>query len=563
MNLSLAILVVYVLVLLLSMLVTFVTFIIFLLEKKPRESQACGNILIASATVCAVVGYLSVPLIEYVRSRDEIPTIPASATVQSNASKAELAASAITKAEAGLVFVRRYPQLAQVPVLMGLHDVGKAQGAVEKFFKDLPEKQQQTFDIATRQAIFNHAIGKPMAPALQKLMTNSSQENVEKALDKYLKSEDDEVLREHMRESLRRKMMSSESIDKDEAAYVSLIQNIDNPIAKDKLADSVAIVEKRLPDGWYRYALLKSLYKAAGADNELRAQVTAHDEYLLARMHRMLAGCIMIVLWLCGGIAGGIALFLTLRKPVTPTPLENQLGDSSIKLIYSQSLAIYYVQFVVSFFVGLVGALVFGQAKNLNQFTSLSTILIFTGNLIMLAITTQVMLCKPQGLNIREVLPRLFPIRLRQALAWSLGGFCLARTLVFLFTITLMLAFRHQTASSNPFDHMIVTAAINSNPLDIALIWLGTAVLAPLYEEIMFRGIFYAALRKRLGVTKAVLLSAAIFAASHMDINLFVGHFIVGVTLATIYERTRSLFPCFLTHMFWNSSVMLMAWLMV
>jgi len=560
-NLSLAILVVYGLVFLLSMLVTFVTFIIFLCEKKPRESEACGNTLIVSATICAVVGYLSIPVIDYLSSRGDLPDMPSNPMSMAATAKADMAANGMIKAEAGDVFVVHYPMLPKVPVYLGLATKEKARAAVQKFFEKLPVKDKETTGIAARQAIFDHETGKTPGNELSKLIAEASQEEVQLALKQYLKVETDEDLKEHMSETLSKR--SEECIEKDELKFLTLIKNIDKPLAPGKLTEAIATVEKQLPDGWYRYSLLRSLYKAAGADDLLRAQDKIHDDNLLARMHRMLTGCALIILWLICGIASGIALFFHLRKNEPLPEFDNPLADNSLKIIYSQTLAICYVQFMFGVIYGIIAMPSLGLGPVLKEFALVSTLLTFSGNILLLLITTQIMLCKPLGLNAKEVLPKLFPSRWRSALVWSVGGFCLTRSIVFSLILAAMLFFNHNSASSNPFDHQIIAATIDAKPVDIALLWFSGAILGPLYEEIVFRGIFYAALRKHLGASRAVILSAAIFGACHLDPNLFLSHFVVGIGLATIYERTRSLFPCFLTHMLWNTSVMLMAWLMI
>jgi membrane protease YdiL (CAAX protease family) len=87
---------------------------------------------------------------------------------------------------------------------------------------------------------------------------------------------------------------------------------------------------------------------------------------------------------------------------------------------------------------------------------------------------------------------------------------------------------------------------------------ISIAVIAPVVEEIVFRGFIYGGLRPRLGVTLSVLLSAAVFALAH---SLSVGGsilllgpslFLAGVALALVYERSRSLVPGMVMHASFN-----------
>lgn len=78
------------------------------------------------------------------------------------------------------------------------------------------------------------------------------------------------------------------------------------------------------------------------------------------------------------------------------------------------------------------------------------------------------------------------------------------------------------------------------------------AVVAPIGEEIFFRGFIYPALRKRWGAGLAMVLSACIFTLFHLHWWLFVPVFSIGVALAYLYERYGSLTPSILLHSFNN-----------
>jgi hypothetical protein len=79
--------------------------------------------------------------------------------------------------------------------------------------------------------------------------------------------------------------------------------------------------------------------------------------------------------------------------------------------------------------------------------------------------------------------------------------------------------------------------------------WLVSGlIVAPLVEELVFRGVLYPALRDRTGRAGAIVLSAAVFAAAHVlwSWKLFIPwtQFLGGIVFAWAYERTRSLvFP--------------------
>ena len=77
--------------------------------------------------------------------------------------------------------------------------------------------------------------------------------------------------------------------------------------------------------------------------------------------------------------------------------------------------------------------------------------------------------------------------------------------------------------------------------------------LAPPLEELVFRGCFYAALRKRMAAWPANLISSALFAASHAYLFNLPNVFVIGMLAAYAYERTRSLRTPIVFHLLWNA----------
>lgn len=93
-------------------------------------------------------------------------------------------------------------------------------------------------------------------------------------------------------------------------------------------------------------------------------------------------------------------------------------------------------------------------------------------------------------------------------------------------------------------------AGILRGPLSaVQLGWilLLVCVVVPIGEEIFFRGFVYGTLR-RWGVAMATGLSAVFFAAVHQQVVHFLPIFVLGVILALLYERTRSLVGAVAVH---------------
>lgn len=81
-------------------------------------------------------------------------------------------------------------------------------------------------------------------------------------------------------------------------------------------------------------------------------------------------------------------------------------------------------------------------------------------------------------------------------------------------------------------------------------------ILAPVFEEVVFRGVLYSTLRRRLNAPVAMVVSALIFALAH-GYGTFglVTIFWSGVLWARAYEKTGSILPGMVAHALNNSLV--------
>lgn len=79
-------------------------------------------------------------------------------------------------------------------------------------------------------------------------------------------------------------------------------------------------------------------------------------------------------------------------------------------------------------------------------------------------------------------------------------------------------------------------------------VFVVATILAPIVEEIVFRGFLFAGLRKHFHFSIAALLSGAIFGGIHLQPFAFPVLFLLGALLAWLYERTKSLWAPILMH---------------
>ena len=96
----------------------------------------------------------------------------------------------------------------------------------------------------------------------------------------------------------------------------------------------------------------------------------------------------------------------------------------------------------------------------------------------------------------------------------------------------------------------------------LAFAVISACLLAPVAEEILYRGVLFRACRNRLGVIPGALLSSAVFAVLHFyDSYGLASVGIFGFSCALLYSGTGSLTTVIAFHMIYNSAIKLPEWI--
>lgn len=100
----------------------------------------------------------------------------------------------------------------------------------------------------------------------------------------------------------------------------------------------------------------------------------------------------------------------------------------------------------------------------------------------------------------------------------------------------------------------IVNYMLNGgDPARITIMVIGACIVAPLAEEIIFRGYLYPAMKRFTGPYLAAVVTGIIFGVMHGEIWVVVPLSLFGIILAALYEWSGSIYTCILTHCIFNS----------
>ena len=90
-------------------------------------------------------------------------------------------------------------------------------------------------------------------------------------------------------------------------------------------------------------------------------------------------------------------------------------------------------------------------------------------------------------------------------------------------------------------------------PFDVVALVVMTVILAPLTEEVFFRGLVQGALRDWLGPIRALVIASALFAATHFQLVQFPALVVVGLVHGLMVLGTKRLGPALWSHVGFNA----------
>jgi len=131
----------------------------------------------------------------------------------------------------------------------------------------------------------------------------------------------------------------------------------------------------------------------------------------------------------------------------------------------------------------------------------------------------------------------------------AVAGWLMVTPLVML-TGWLLVRLVGDPGGSNPLLELVLGS---HDPIALGLLALTAVVLAPLFEETIFRGALLPVLAVRLGPLVGVLVSGLLFAMAHISVGELAPLTVLGVGLGLVRLRSGRLWPSVLMHGLWNA----------
>ena len=300
-----------------------------------------------------------------------------------------------------------------------------------------------------------------------------------------------------------------------------------------------ATVARMVEPGWFRDRLLLRLADRTGDTRSRAALITAAEirtAPLLRRVRALTAAELSLLVLGLGGLVF-VLRGRPLRVDSALVPGTWRLRDGLVVLLRGAGAGV----------VVLIGVYALGRWRGPND-ALLSTVSMPLMYAPMLWLARR-RLFAPAGVGLARGLGWLPAPGTRRALFWTtvlLAGMGTATDLA-------LGLLSEATGMSSHWTEWFDEDLAWGRPVVAIASLLGTVVFAPVFEEVVFRGLLYATLRRRLAWPFAATLSAAIFALAHgYGAAGFGSVFASGLLWAIAYERTGSLLPNTAAHVLNN-----------
>ena len=192
-------------------------------------------------------------------------------------------------------------------------------------------------------------------------------------------------------------------------------------------------------------------------------------------------------------------------------------------------LPVYLISYLI---LNIISAFIIGIITDAG-ITVPQWILYVLGEAIMIAVALIYILVMKIDIK-RDMMYR--KIGIKDILMSVLTGYLVIPMVLFINNITMLFSNNYLNESSE---------GLMAYPYIIQVILM--AVIPPLVEEFVFRGLFYGTYRK-YGILKAAVMSGLVFGVFHLNINQFAYAFVIGVVFSYMVEATGSIWSSVFGH---------------
>ncbi len=113
-----------------------------------------------------------------------------------------------------------------------------------------------------------------------------------------------------------------------------------------------------------------------------------------------------------------------------------------------------------------------------------------------------------------------------------------------------------------PPQELVTLLSKGGDPLAIGLLIISAIFLAPIVEELIFRGCIYRFFKSKMSLLASQIVSGVLFSIMHFNLMSLVPLIVVGFLLNIVYEKSGNILVPICFHAFFNAFSLLMVFIM-
>lgn len=248
----------------------------------------------------------------------------------------------------------------------------------------------------------------------------------------------------------------------------------------------------------------------------------------------------------------GIAITLWVYVPVFRGPIAAQRHLGTHRLALGSLVSVLVLNFAIS--------LPFAPFLHLDQgMTSATFVIAALSTQVPMLLFVYVRLIRSGAVTWEEL--GLRPLPGPTLLTWGLGGGAAGLILIDIVG-TLLAQYGLRPNQLEQFNFVLT-----EGPFAFMLLLVSAGVIAPVIEELFFRGFLFGMYRRRQKAFVAYTVSSVLFTLLHMEPGrmtpaqmggLAVGILMLALILSFLFDRTKSLYPSMLAHALNNATGLLL-----
>ncbi len=365
---------------------------------------------------------------------------------------------------------------------------------------------------------------------------------------------------------LKSRSFHRDELDPDDEALQSLVESI--LYSKGISADSnpELLIHNGFKEEWYRQRLLYKYYKTVGDHEkleELKNQISESQSKMRILLFIRVMAMIVFV------IVGFIFIVLAIRHWKEDRRLAPPISFSGVAHPVLDAYGLFIITFSLTMTVDIVMVYAMAIGMDYSLFLLDSTDWLLgrsightVASAIIELIVIRLLILKQESIGLKDFFRQILPIStLKVSFRHVILGvqtYAVAVPIIILVSLISTYFIDQNPLESSPIFTLLIDG---DSPFTFISVFVMAIILAPIFEEVLFRGLLFRLLQSKWSTELAALVTSVVFGAIHFSLYAFLPITVFGMVLAWGYQKSNSLITPIVAHALWNATTLLSIYL--